>query len=165
MIKSKKKVLYIDMDGVVADFWKAIKMNQPKIDDKKFFPTYADQEKEVDAICERNPHIFRYLPPIKDAIEATKPLFKKYDVYFLSTPMWDTPESYSDKRLWLEKYYGDLAKKRLILTNRKDLAIGDILIDDRLKNGSEKFKGMFIHFGTKAFPDWESVITFLNRQK
>ena len=37
MTKSKKKVLYIDMDGVVADFWKAIKLNQPKIDDKKYF--------------------------------------------------------------------------------------------------------------------------------
>jgi 5'(3')-deoxyribonucleotidase len=66
--------------------------------------------------------------------------------------------------LWLEKYYGDLAKKRLILTNRKDLAIGDILIDDRLKNGSEKFNGKFIHFGTKAFPDWKSVISFLDTQ-
>jgi 5'(3')-deoxyribonucleotidase len=164
MTKSKKKVLYIDMDGVVADFWKAIQLNQPKIDDKKYFPTYADQEKEVDAICERNPHIFRYLLPMKGSIEATKPLFKKFDVYFLSTPMWDIPESYSDKRLWLEKYYGDLAKKRLILTNRKDLAIGDILIDDRLKNGSEKFKGKFIHFGTGAFPDWDSVVKFLNTQ-
>ena len=85
-------------------------------------------------------------------------------MYFLSTPMWDIPESYTDKRLWLEKYYGDLAKKRLILTNRKDLAIGDYLIDDRLKNGSEKFKGKFIHFGTRTFPDWETVIAFLNRQ-
>ena len=28
MNKSKKKILYIDMDGVVADFWKAIKLNQ-----------------------------------------------------------------------------------------------------------------------------------------
>ena len=164
MSKPKKKVLYIDMDGVVADFWKAIKLNQPKIDDRKYFPTYADQEKEVDAICERNPHIFRYLTPMKGSIEATKPLFKKFDVYFLSTPMWEIPESYSDKRLWLEKYYGDLAKKRLILTNRKDLAIGDILIDDRLKNGSEKFKGKFIHFGTGAFPDWDSVVKFLNTQ-
>ena len=161
MIKSKKKVLYIDMDGVVADFWKAIQINQPKIDDKNFFPTYADQEKEVDAICDRNPHIFKYLPPIKGAIEATKPLFKKFDVYFLSTPMWDIPESYTDKRLWLEKYYGDLAKKRLILTNRKDLAIGDILIDDRLKNGAKEFQGLHIHFGTKKFPDWESVTKYL----
>ena len=162
MTKSKKKVLYIDMDGVVADFWKAIQINQPRIDDKKYFPTYADQEKEVDAICERNPHIFKYLLPIKDAIEFTKPLFKKYDVYFLSTPMWDIPESYTDKRLWLEKYYGDLAKKRLILTNRKDLAIGDILIDDRLKNGAKDFKGLHIHFGTKAFPNWKEVSAFLN---
>ena len=80
MSKLKKKVLYIDMDGVVADFWKAIKLNQPKIEDKKYFPTYADQEKEVDAICERNPHIFRYLLPMKGSIEATKPLFKKFDV-------------------------------------------------------------------------------------
>jgi 5'(3')-deoxyribonucleotidase len=164
MKKPKKKVLYIDMDGVVADFWRAIQLNQPKIDDKKYFPTYAEQEKEVDAICERNPHIFKYLLPIEGAIEATKPLFKKFDVYFLSTPMWDIPESYSDKRLWLEKHYGDLAKKRLILTNRKDLAIGDILIDDRLKNGSEKFNGKFIHFGTGAFPDWEAVVKFLNTQ-
>ena len=162
MIKPKKKVLYIDMDGVVADFWRAIQLNQPRIDDKRYFPTYADQEKEVDAICLRNPHIFRYLSPIKGAIEATKPLFKKFDVYFLSTPMWEVAESYTDKRVWLDKYYGNLAKKRLILTNRKDLAIGDFLIDDRLKNGSEKFQGTFIHFGTKAFPDWDAVVKFLN---
>jgi hypothetical protein len=80
MTKSKKKVLYIDMDGVVADFWKAIQINQPRIDDKKYFPTYADQEKEVDAICERNPHIFQYLLPIKDAIEFTKPLLDRKSV-------------------------------------------------------------------------------------
>lgn len=164
MNKPKKKVLYIDMDGVVADFWYAIKLYQPKIDDKKYFPSYADQEKEVDAICERNPHIFRFLLPMKGSIEATKPLFEKFDVYFLSTPMWEIPESYSDKRLWLEKYYGDLANKRLILTNRKDLVIGDYLVDDRLKNGSEKFNGKLIHFGTLAFPDWDSVVKFLNTQ-
>lgn len=165
MSKLKKKVLYIDMDGVVADFWKAIQINQPKIDDKKYFPTYAHQENEVDSICERNPHIFKYLSPIDGAIEATKPLFKKFEVYFLSTPMWDVPESYTDKRLWLEKHYGDLAKKRLILTNRKDLAIGDILIDDRLKNGAKEFKGTHIHFGTKSFPDWQAVVKYLKTQE
>jgi 5'-nucleotidase len=165
MLKSKKKILYIDMDGVVADFWKEIQINQPKIEDKRYFPTAADQEKEVDAICERNPHIFRYLPPINGAIEATKPLFKKYDVYFLSTPMWEIPASYTDKRIWLQIHYGELAKKRLILTNRKDLAIGDILIDDRLKNGAKEFKGLHIHFGTRKFPDWNSVIKYLKNLK
>lgn len=159
-----KKILYIDMDGVVADFWKEIQINQPNIDDKKYFPTYADQEKQVNAICERNPHIFRYLLPIKDSIEATKPLFKKFDVYFLSTPMWDVPESYTDKRLWLGMHYGDLAEKRLILTKRKDLVIGDFLVDDRLKNGAKEFKGTHIHFGTKKFPDWKTVVDFLNTQ-
>jgi 5'-nucleotidase len=160
----RKKILYIDMDGVVADFWDAILFYQPNIDDKLYFPTYADQEREVDSIAQKHPRIFRDLLPIKGAIEATKPLFDKFDVYFLSTPMWDIPESYTDKRLWLEKYYGNLAKKRLIITNRKDLAIGDILIDDRLKNGSQNFKGKFIHFGTKQFPDWKAVIKHLNIQ-
>lgn len=164
MTKSKKKILYIDMDGVVADFWKAIKINQPRIDDKRYFQTYADQEKEVDSICERNPHIFKYLTPIEDAIECTKPLFKKFDVYFLSTPMWEIPDSYTDKRLWIEKYYGNLAKKRLILTSRKDLSIGDYLIDDRLKNGANEFRGKHIHFGTKEFPNWKAVIKYLNTQ-
>ena len=164
MSKSKKKVLYIDMDGVIADFWKPIQMIQPKIDDKKYFPNYSDQEKEVHSICERNPRIFRDLEAIKGSIQATKPLFKKFDVYFLSTPMWNLPESFTDKRLWLEKHYGELAKKRLILTNRKDLSIGDFLVDDRLKNGAKEFTGNHIHFGTKKFPDWESVVKFLNTQ-
>jgi len=149
------------MDGVVADFWKAIKEKQPQIDNDLFFATYSAQEKEVDKICALNPNIFKTLPPIDGAIAATLPLFQEFDVYFLSTPMWDVPNSYTDKRLWLEDYYGNLAEKRLILTNRKDLMIGDILIDDRLKNGSEKFKGTFIHFGTPKFIDWDSVIRHL----
>ena len=146
------------MDGVVADFWGAIKGLSPYIDDKKYFPTYESQEEEVDRICSLVPHIFRILEPIKGAINATKPLFRKYDVYFLSTPMWNVPQSYTDKRLWLEKHYGKLAAKRLILTNRKDLAIGDILIDDRLTNGVKNFKGKHIHFGTQKYPNWNTVL-------
>jgi len=45
------------------------------------------------------------------------------------------------------------------------LATGDILVDDRLKNGAKEFKGTHVHFGTKAFPDWESVVKFLNAYK
>jgi 5'(3')-deoxyribonucleotidase len=161
----KKKILYIDMDGVVADFIKSIFILHPEIINKNLYPTTSSIEDKIDDICIQNKNFFKNLEPIQDAIECTKPLFDKYDVYFLSTPMWDVPESYTDKRLWLEKHYGNLAKKRLILTNRKDLAIGDILIDDRLTNGSENFKGLFIHFGSKDFPNWKAIIKFLNENK
>ena len=162
--KQTKPILYFDMDDVVADFWKAIKLNNPRIDDEKYFPTLKHKSKEVDLICKRNPRIFKHLSPVEGAIESTKPLFEKFDVYFLSTPMYEVPESYMDKRLWLHQHYGDLAEKRLILTHRKDLAIGDYLVDDRLVNGSENFLGKFIHYGSPAFPDWDSVLKFLNTQ-
>jgi hypothetical protein len=133
------------MDGVVADFWRAIQLNQPRIDDKRYFPTYADQEKEVDAICERNPHIFKYLLPIKGAIEATKPLFKKFDVYFLSTPMWDIPESYTDKNV------------KLVVVNKTDFGAYDRFIDRLYKRNLLELKIIedFSEFEADALGDEE----------
>jgi 5'(3')-deoxyribonucleotidase len=75
--------------------------------------------------------------------------------------MWALPESYSGKRIWLEKHFGESIKKRLILSHRKDLLMGDYLIDDRLRHGVTEFKGEHIHFGTDKFPDWEAVLDYL----
>lgn len=71
--------------------------------------------------------------------------------------MWLVPESFTGKRLWVEEHFGELATKRLILTHRKDLAIGDYLIDDRKANGAGEFTGVHIHFGTEHFPNWRKV--------
>ena len=49
----------------------------------------------------------------------------------------------------------------MILTHNKNLSIGDFLVDDRLKNGVDKFKGEHIHFGTEKFPDWEVTLKYL----
>ena len=35
----------------------------------------------------------------------------------------------------------------MIITHRKDLLIGEYLIDDRLANGAEHFRGKLISFG------------------
>lgn len=154
----KKRILYIDMDGVIADFDSAIQRHAPLF---KTDPT-IDQA-IVDSICEENPRIFYGLDPLPDAIDSVKHLMDHYEVYFLSTPMWTVPNSFTDKRLWIEHYFGDKGTKRLILTHRKDLCIGDILVDDRLKNGSENFKGIHIHFGQPMFPNWEIVYEHLMR--
>ena len=145
------KLLYIDLDGVVTDFVTAMKthplMHQPPHD------------KNPDTI----PGIFRHLKPIDAAIKSVEILLEspKYDVYFLSTAPWNNPSAWTDKRLWIEEQFGNEINRRLILTHRKDLVIGDILIDDRPNNGAKNFQGEWIHYGSKDFPDWNSIIKYL----
>lgn len=158
----KKPILYIDMDGVIADFKKEV-INTSSITHEDFCNGGFSCENLVDQHCEQYPNIFYNLPPIENAIDSVMQLFNTFDIYFLSTPMYNVPQSYTDKRLWLEKHFGEKAKKRLILTHRKDLCIGDILIDDRLVNGVSEFKGLFIHFGTEKFPNWFSIISRLQQ--
>lgn len=157
----EKKILYIDLDGVCADFEAAVHELDPNI----FSLNNRDQKsKMIDDICEANPYIFHELPPMQGAVEAVKKLFDFYEIYFLSTPMWNVPLSFTGKRLWIEQHFGEVAKKRLILTHRKDLNMGEYLIDDRIKNGVDKFKGQHIHFGTELFPNWDTVCEYLMNQ-
>ena len=154
-----KKVLLIDMDGVVADFRKYI-LDNSTITAAEFDSGTEEVSDRVDEFCISNPTIFEYLEPIEGAIDRIKYLFGVFDVYFCSTPMYRVPESYKSKRIWLEKHFGELASRRLILTHRKDLIKGDILIDDRKVNGAANFNGLFIHFGSDKFAkNWKILNT------
>ena len=146
-----KKVLFIDLDGVIADFITAMNFHPLR----KISP----YDEHPDTI----PGIFRNLNPIIGAIEAVKILLdsNQYEVYFLSTAPWNNPSACTDKRLWLEDQFGDSVNRRLILTHRKDLLKGDILIDDRPNNGAKDFEGTWIQFGTEEFPDWNSILKHL----
>ena len=145
-----KKIIYVDMDGVMVDLEGHLR--------SKYSPEYiAMLGNEVDTI----PELFDDPKPIKGAINAVKVLAKNYDVYFLSTAPWDNPRAWMAKRLWIEKYLGEWGYKRLILTHRKDLMIGDYLIDDRKANGSERFDGQHIWFG-KDVQDWDQVLDLFN---
>lgn len=145
------KLLYIDLDGVVADFVSA--MNAHALINELSF------NKDPDTI----PGLFRNLKPIESAISSVEKLLhsEKYEVYFLSTAPWNNPSAWTDKRIWLEEQFGEKINRRLILTHRKDLVKGDILIDDRPNNGAKNFEGKWIHFGSEDFPDWSSVIKHL----
>lgn len=147
------------MDGVIADFAKGIH----EITDRHIHP--EEEHEWVYETCLKNPNIFLHLKPIPDSLECIHLLWDEFEIYFLSTPMWGVPESFSDKRKWLEKYFGNNAIDRLILTRRKDLCIGDYLIDDRIKNGVDKFKGKHIHYATEQFPNWITVYDFLIKTK
>jgi 5'(3')-deoxyribonucleotidase len=148
-----KKILYIDMDGVVANFEKAIKVHVPKWDEL----SATEKGDLTDEVCGGIPNFFLDLEPIEGAIDAINRLSHTYDTYFLSAAMWNVPESYTEKRLWIEKHFGDSFRKRLILTHRKDLNYGHYLIDDRTSHGAGKFMGKHIMFGSNECPNWETV--------
>jgi 5'-nucleotidase len=144
-----KKILYVDMDNVLVDFETGINKldNELKIQYK---------ENLDDA-----PGIFSLMEPLENAIDSYNLLAKNFDTYILSTSPWDNPSAWHDKVVWVKKYLGNVARKRLILSHNKHLNYGDFLIDDRLKNGADKFQGELIHFKTEKFPEWNSVVTYL----
>ena len=148
-----KKILYVDMDNVLVDFPAAIK----KLD-KDILVKYEGRLDEV-------PGIFSRMPPMEEAIESYAQLSEWFDTYILSTAPWENQSAWSDKLNWVKKYLEDPAYKRLILSHNKHLNYGDYLIDDRLKNGADRFQGELIHFKTDLFPDWPTVMDYLRERK
>ena len=104
---------------------------------------------------------FENLKPIKGAVEAFNLLVKYFDVYILSTTMWSNPDSWMGKRIWVQSYLGNVAKKRLILSHNKGLMKGSYLIDDRDANGVLDFEGEHIKFGQEKFKNWSSVLSYI----
>lgn len=150
-------IILCDMDGVVANFNKGILDVNPHVDllDEDTNKTGRDL---VDEIVSSDVLFFQKLQPIEGSVEAVKHLMKHFHVYFCSTPMESVPHSFTGKKEWLNEHFGDKAYKNLILTHRKDLCLGRYLIDDRIKNGVDKFTGEHIHYGTEEFPNWDTVL-------
>jgi 5'(3')-deoxyribonucleotidase len=140
-----RKRVFIDLDGVLADF-----DGGPKSKLGSPLP-----------YTHHTPHFFLRLDPIPGAIDAYKSLAKKYEVHILSTAPWSNPFAWKEKREWVHNHLGRSAFKKLTLTHRKDLLIGDYLIDDRTLNGADKFTGKHIWFGSNKFPNWKSVLKYL----
>ena len=152
---TEKKVVYIDLDGVIVDL-----IGQMK---KELSETKKVYEDETD-IIDDSETIFINSQPIPHALESIAELEKHFDVYILSTAPWHNIHSWSQKRIWVDKYMPTMFKK-LILTHHKEQLIGEYLIDDRLKNGAAEFKGEHIHIFTEKFPTWQSVVEYLIKNK
>jgi 5'(3')-deoxyribonucleotidase len=102
--------------------------------------------------------------PKDGALKAFKKLSKSFEVYILSTAPWNNPSAWTDKLLWVKKYLGTQAHKKLILSHNKHLNAGDFLIDDRIANGADRFQGEHIHFNSEDHPqfkDWDRVLKYI----
>lgn len=151
------KSIFIDMDGVLVDFGK--KVNEIDLDDT-ISTHFKKSPDEIEGV-------FRDLEPLKNAVKSVIKLYEsgKYDLFIATTAPWNNPSSFSDKRIWIEEHFGEIFKKKMFITHRKDLLIGDYLIDDRLANGAKNFKGELLSFGFdyenqswNEYKNWEDVL-------
>lgn len=137
------------MDGVLVDF------------DSKAKEISADILEEHNGDVCSIQGVFLDMEPMPGAIEAYKNLAEKFDTYILTTAPWDNNSAWSDKLKWVKKHLGKTAEKRLIISYHKNLNKGDYLIDDLQRNGADGFEGELILFGSKKFPNWETVLEYL----
>ena len=146
---TNRKILYVDMDGVLCDFERALRK------DIAIKPEIAYPQSQYG--------FFRKLQPIEHALESMESLlgFRNLDMYILTAPSIHNPLCYSEKREWVETHLGFEWVKKLIISPNKGLSKGHYLIDDHKEGrGQELFEGELLHFGSDKFPDWPSITDF-----
>ena len=140
-----KKIIYVDMDGVISDFDKAAKeggwTHRPDL--------------KVN---------FRNLELVPGAQDALLKLNQDFDIFIATTPPWSRPDVWGEKREWIGEHFPWL-KRKMVLTHRKDLLIGDILIDDSRWRGQPDFQGDWLWFGTaRRCLDWPSTLELIYKR-
>lgn len=134
--------LYIDMDGVVANFngFAATVLREPvDFTTEKWAPEQWNKLRDY-------PCLYRYLPkmPKADEVINLARMFRthlNWGLYMLTAvPKGnDVPDAFHDKILWMQKHYPDIAVRfGPFAKNKKDhCRPGDVLFDDRVSNCEE----------------------------
>ena len=147
-----KKIIYVDMDGVISNFDKAAKEEAVK----------AGVEKLTRPDLKVN---FRNLELIPGAQDALLRLNQDFDIFIATTPPWSRPDVWGEKREWIGEHFPWL-KRKMVLTHRKDLLIGDILIDDSRWRGQPDFKGDWFWFNKDwDNKNWEACLEWIYKNK
>lgn len=141
------KRVYVDMDGVLCNFYKAAKQALTENPSQKYPQSQWG--------------FFLKLEEIEGAIEGFKKLQEKYDVWILTRPSFRNVNCYTEKAQWVWDHLGLDVLEKTIMSGDKSLLKGDYLIDDMGNAGQENFEGEWIHFKTEKFPNWRVVVEYL----
>lgn len=142
-----KPIVYVDMDGVLCNFYKAAKQALIENPNQKYPQSQWG--------------FFLKLEEIEGAIESFRKLQEKYDVWILTRPSFKNVNCYTEKAQWVWDHLGYDVLEKTIMSPDKSLLKGDYLIDDQGNAGQGNFEGEWIHFKSEKFPDWKSVIDYL----
>ncbi len=104
------------------------------------------------------------MEPYGSAVKAFAALSRHYKPYILLSGSYNEPERIPALYRWVEKRIGVPAWDRVIVSNRKDMLLGDYLIDRYPERfGTGDFMGTVLHFGEEPFKTWEEVLTYFDR--
>lgn len=138
-----RPVLLLDMDGPLANFDQAlysvcqhlgIELNIKGLDDpnRKYYMTdnmvHANEKLMIRDLLDTS-HFFQHIPVTDGAIEGVKELRQYFDVWICTKPLDANQFCRDDKMWWIKTYFPDLYSK-VIMTPKKSLVQGTILLDD-----------------------------------
>jgi 5'(3')-deoxyribonucleotidase len=130
-IEDMKHRVYLDMDGVLADFFG----EWSKISGVNHYKDIKNIDKALDDI-RKHPTFWTDLPVLPHAKELIKTVIDNYGEYYIcSKPLEGDPRSESGKRAWIRMHLSDHPPAGVILTHVKEQhamngEIPSILIDD-----------------------------------
>jgi 5'(3')-deoxyribonucleotidase len=141
-----KKILYVDMDGVLCDY-KTAYLNAIQRTPEIIYP-----QSQIGFFLNLKP-----LPMVCDMDFY----YENFDTYILTSPSVKNPLCYTEKRLWIEKHLGMKYCDKLIISPNKTLNKGNYLIDDNFW----EFEGKLLLLGSKEFPKFNDVFKYLYKNK
>lgn len=140
----KSPIILVDMDGVLADFdrhfmtvWSARYPDRPALDQSRRTSFYIKDEFKPEYLQDirdifEEPGFYLSLPPIQGAVESMQNMKQAgYDVWICSSPKMNYRYCAPEKYQWVERELGTEWVERVILTRRKAMIQGDVLIDDK----------------------------------
>lgn len=145
--KMKPKIVYIDMDGVIANFAKGAGI-------KPGSPLDTDPPAMFEKGFYRNLEV---MPGAKVTINVLE-TYPELEVHIASKPTTKNLYCATEKFEWIQEHFPNFLRGRTHIIQNKGLLIGDYLIDDD-KKWEPLFKGKFILFDeTNPADSWLKVL-------